>query len=103
MVAPAVLQLIDQARQAQARAAEDSTATTSARRLFLDALKLDVDPKNRSDIDDNMNRLNVAISRAQCIAILVRGTNLLEMSPRNIGDLERLEGFARADEMFGQV
>ena len=51
----------------------------------------------------NMNRLNVAISRAQCLAILVRGTNLLEMSPRNIGDLERLEGFARADEMFGQV
>jgi predicted RecB family nuclease len=49
----------------------------------------------------NINRLNVAISRAQCLAILVRGKNLLEMSPGSIADLQRLEGFARADEAQG--
>ena len=48
----------------------------------------------------NINRLNVAISRAQCLAILVRSKNLLEMSPGTIPDLMRLEGFARADEVF---
>ena len=47
----------------------------------------------------NINRLNVAISRAQCLAILVRSKNLLEMSPGTISDLMRLEGFARADEV----
>ena len=47
----------------------------------------------------NINRLNVAISRAQCLAILVRGKDLLEMAPSSIADLQRLEGFARADEI----
>lgn len=47
----------------------------------------------------NINRLNVAISRAQCLAILVRSKDLLEMSPGTIPDLMRLEGFARADEV----
>lgn len=46
----------------------------------------------------NLNRLNVAISRAQCLAILVRSSNLLELSPGSVADLERLDGFARADE-----
>jgi len=45
----------------------------------------------------NTNRLNVAVSRAQCLAIIVRGKNLLELSPGSIDDLRRLEGFARAD------
>ena len=45
----------------------------------------------------NTNRLNVALSRAQCLAIIVRGADLLEMSPRSVEDLQRLEGFARAD------
>jgi predicted RecB family nuclease len=45
----------------------------------------------------NANRLNVAVSRAQCLAIIVRGKDLLELSPGSIEDLERLEGFARAD------
>lgn len=48
----------------------------------------------------NINRLNVAVSRAQCLAIIVRGTDLLEMSPGSIEDLERLEGFARADAVW---
>jgi uncharacterized protein len=43
------------------------------------------------------NRLNVAISRAQCLAILVRGRDLLEMAPSSVDDLMRLEAFARAD------
>ena len=45
----------------------------------------------------NTNRLNVAISRAQCLAILVRGKDLLEMSPSSIADLQRLDTFAHAD------
>ena len=45
----------------------------------------------------NTNRLNVAISRAQCLAILVRGRDLLEMSPNSIADLLRLDTFAHAD------
>lgn len=47
------------------------------------------------------NRLNVAISRAQCLAVLVRGSNLLEMDPKKVEDLERLEPFARADVIQG--
>lgn len=43
------------------------------------------------------NRLNVAISRAQCLAVLVRGQDLLEMAPAGVEDLVRLEAFARAD------
>jgi uncharacterized protein len=45
------------------------------------------------------NRLNVALSRAQCLAILVRSKALLEVSPGSIADLERLDSFARADEL----
>ena len=51
----------------------------------------------------NRNRLNVAISRAQCLAVLVRGRNLLEMSPNSIEDLKRLEGFSRADEICAEL
>ncbi|MGA0601514.1 TM0106 family RecB-like putative nuclease [Caulobacter sp. KR2-114] len=47
------------------------------------------------------NRLNVALSRAQCLAILVRGEGLLELAPATIGDLERLDAFAFADEAAG--
>ena len=45
----------------------------------------------------NANRLNVALSRAKCLAILVRGSDLLELSPGTVEDLRRLDGFARAD------
>jgi len=41
------------------------------------------------------NRLNVAVSRAQCLAIIVRGARLLDLSPTSVDDLERLDGFAR--------
>ena len=45
------------------------------------------------------NRLNVAVSRAQCLAIMVRGTKLLELAPRSVADLVRLDGFARAEAL----
>ena len=45
----------------------------------------------------NTNRLNVAVSRAQCLAVIVRGKDLLEVSPASVADLQRLDGFARAD------
>ena len=44
------------------------------------------------------NRLNVAVSRAQCLTVLVRGARLLDLSPGSVGDLERMDGFARADD-----
>ena len=43
----------------------------------------------------NPNRLNVAISRAKCLAILVRGEDLLEFGPGSVKDLRNLEGFTR--------
>jgi len=47
----------------------------------------------------NKNRLNVAISRAQCLAILVRGVDLLEAPAGTVDDLVRLDSFARADDI----
>ncbi len=55
------------------------------------------DAPRGTDFLFNSNRLNVAVSRARCLAVLVRGRGLLEMSPGSIADLERLDGFARAD------
>lgn len=45
----------------------------------------------------NRNRLNVAISRAQCLAILVRGSRLLEVPGASKEDLPRLDLLARLD------
>lgn len=45
----------------------------------------------------NRNRLNVAISRAQCLAILVRGSRLLEVPGASREDLPRLDLLARLD------
>lgn len=43
----------------------------------------------------NRNRLNVAFSRAQCLAILVRGKSLLELPQPDKDDLVRLDLLAR--------
>lgn len=43
----------------------------------------------------NRNRLNVAISRAQCLAIMVCGENLLRVVAGNVEDLPRLDLVAR--------
>jgi tetratricopeptide (TPR) repeat protein len=45
----------------------------------------------------NHNRFNVAISRAQCLAIVVHGTELLEGAWTKIEDLRRLNLFAHAE------
>jgi uncharacterized protein len=45
----------------------------------------------------NRNRFNVAISRAQCLAIVVHGTELLEGAWQRTEDLQRLNLFAHAE------
>lgn len=45
----------------------------------------------------NPNRINVALSRAECLAIIVRSDELLEGSWSRIEDLERLNLFAQAE------
>jgi hypothetical protein len=45
----------------------------------------------------NPNRFNVALSRAQCLAIVVHGAELLEGAWTKIDDLQRLNLFAHAE------
>lgn len=45
----------------------------------------------------NRNRFNVAVSRAQCLAIVVHGVDLLDGSWDRIEDLQRLNLFAHAE------
>jgi len=45
----------------------------------------------------NPNRFNVAITRAQCLAIVVHGSDLLEGAWTKIADLRRLNLFAHAE------
>jgi superfamily I DNA and/or RNA helicase len=45
----------------------------------------------------NPNRFNVAISRAQCLALVVHGTDLLDGAWSRIDDLQRLDLFASAE------
>lgn len=45
----------------------------------------------------NRNRLNVALSRAKCVAIVVAGKHLLEAEPGTVEDLARLDLLARAE------
>ena len=45
----------------------------------------------------NRNRLNVAISRAQGLAVLVKGARLLELPTPGLLDLPRLDLVARAE------
>ena len=56
-----------------------------------------VDAPRGTEFLFNPNRFNVAVSRAQCLAIVVHGTQLLEGSWTKIGDLERLNLFAHAE------
>ena len=39
------------------------------------------------------NRLNVAISRAQCLSIIVMNPNLIEANPKSVNQMELLNGF----------
>ena len=45
----------------------------------------------------NSNRFNVAVSRAQCLTIVVHGAELLEGAWTKIDDLRRLNLFAHAE------
>jgi superfamily I DNA and/or RNA helicase len=45
----------------------------------------------------NPNRFNVAVSRAQCLALVVHGAELLEGAWTTIDDLHRLNLFAHAE------
>jgi uncharacterized protein len=51
----------------------------------------------------NPNRLNVAISRAQCLALVVHGTQLLEGAWTKIDDLRRLNLFALGEAVSQQT
>ena len=45
----------------------------------------------------NRNRLNVAISRAKCLAVMIKGQRLLELPSPGLADLPRLDLLARAE------
>ena len=45
----------------------------------------------------NKNRFNVAVSRAQCLAIVVHSDQLLDGAANQIEDLKRLNLFAHAE------
>jgi len=47
----------------------------------------------------NRNRLNVAISRAKCLAVVVKGRRLLELPAPGLLDLLRLDLLARAEHV----
>ncbi len=46
----------------------------------------------------NRNRLNVAISRAKCLAVIIKGKRLLELPAPGLQDLPRLDLLARAEQ-----
>ncbi|RYG85403.1 MAG: hypothetical protein EON59_12260, partial [Alphaproteobacteria bacterium] len=46
----------------------------------------------------NRNRLNVAISRAQGLAVVIKGARLLELPTPGLLDLPRLDLLARAEQ-----
>lgn len=56
-----------------------------------------VDAPRGTEFLFNPNRFNVAISRAQCLAIVVHGTELLNGAWTKIEDLRRLNLFAHAE------
>jgi uncharacterized protein len=56
-----------------------------------------VDAPRGTEFLFNPNRFNVAVSRAECLAIVVHGTELLEGAWTKIDDLRRLNLFAHAE------
>ncbi len=62
MSAPEVGRLLQQARAAQARAAQDSSAAAEARRFYLDALKQNLDAATRTDVETHLGKLNVELA-----------------------------------------
>lgn len=56
-----------------------------------------VDAPRGTEFLFNPNRFNVAVSRAQCLAIVVHGAELLDGAWTKIGDLRRLNLFAHAE------
>jgi superfamily I DNA and/or RNA helicase len=50
----------------------------------------------------NPNRFNVAVSRAQCLAVVVHGVDLLDGTWNRIDDLRRLNLFAYAEFLAGR-
>jgi superfamily I DNA and/or RNA helicase len=51
----------------------------------------------------NRNRFNVAISRAQCLAVVVHSHELLEGSWLRVDDLQRLNLLAHAEAVAKRV
>jgi hypothetical protein len=51
----------------------------------------------------NPNRFNVAVSRAECLAVVVHGAELLEGAWTKIEDLRRLNLFAYAEAIALQA
>lgn len=49
----------------------------------------------------NRNRLNVAISRAKCLAIVICGRRLMELPAPSLADLPRLDLLARIESVGG--
>ena len=56
-----------------------------------------VDAPRGTEFLFNPNRFNVAVSRAQCLAVVVHGSRLLDGAWTKIGDLNRLNLFAHAE------
>lgn len=61
------------------------------------------DAPRGTDFLFNANRFNVAVSRAQCLAVVVHGVDLLEGGWRRIDDLCRLNLFAQAEAVAVQT
>jgi superfamily I DNA and/or RNA helicase len=51
----------------------------------------------------NRNRLNVALSRAQCLAVVVCGKRLFDAQWKGIADLARLNLLAYAESVADRV
>jgi hypothetical protein len=62
-----------------------------------------VDAPRGTEFLFNPNRFNVAVSRAQCLAIVVHSAELLEGAWTKIEDLLRLDLFAHGEVAAGET